>query len=345
MIATKQYKTRRKSLNITKVFLFKFVPILFLSLALCYLYLDRALPKKIKPANLTCLTAEQGYLTQGNIEFKNIYGIGLAYANHINETASDFNPTSDAPVFKKNTLSVIKTNSHVNIPTQAELLKAVDKLDPTISKTLKEKNTQLLALLDYEAELAFVLLEDIETKDLNDPAFIPKLGFLVSNDLSARGIAILGEGQDNRYDYWGASKSHPGFAPINGNVWIPNQHQANAIPCVTLQTYVNGELRQKENTDNLIYTPIEMIRFVHNKFPSSSMQKGDIILTGTPGGVILNVPRWKARLANLIGLDRFQKLAINQKEKNANKFLKTGSVVNISAQWLGHVNVKVIGPK
>ena len=220
---------------------------------------------------------------------------------------------------------------------------ALERIEPDISNTLNEKDMPLLALLDYEAELAFVLLEDIKTKDLMQTEFVPKIGFLVTNDLSARGMAILGEGQDNRYDYWGASKSHPGFAPINGRVWVPNQHQQNAIPCVTLETYVDGELRQHENTRNLVYTPTQMLRFVHKRFPGSTLNKGDIILTGTPGGVILNVPRWKARLATLLGLDRFQKLAINQKEKSAARYLKAGNEINITAQWLGDVHVAIVG--
>jgi hypothetical protein len=46
-----------------------------------------------------------------------------------------------------------------------------------------------------------------------------------------------------------------------------------------------------------------------------------MILTGTPGGITFNVSRWKARLANLVGLDRFEKRAISQKKKSAKNFL------------------------
>ena len=70
----------------------------------------------------------------------------------------------------------------------------------------------------------------------------------MANDLSARSIAILGEDQKNRYEYWGASKSYPGFTPISDHIWGPNNHLPDAIPCVTLQTLVDGELRQNENT-------------------------------------------------------------------------------------------------
>jgi 2-keto-4-pentenoate hydratase/2-oxohepta-3-ene-1,7-dioic acid hydratase in catechol pathway len=87
-----------------------------------------------------------------------------------------------------------------------------------------------------------------------------------------------------------------------------------------------------------------MLRFVHKRFPDSTLSKGDIILTGTPGGVILNVPRWKARLAKLLGLDRFQKLAINQREKSAVQYLKARNEIHVTAQWLGSINVTIVEP-
>ena len=317
--------------------------ILILFLAPCsvliLLYLDRGLEQEIQPANFTCLKPDQGYFSQQNIEYNNIYGIGLAYAKHINETASDFDADLDPPVFRKQTSSTTKSNSRVTIPTHNELLMAVESLEPGIGEILEDKEITLLPLLDYEAELAFVLLESITAKELENPSFIPKVGFLVANDLSARSIAILGEDQGNRYDYWGVSKSYSGFSPVSDRLWVPNTHVANAIPCITLQTYVDGKLRQNENTRNLIYTPTDMLRFIHKKYPAELMSKGDIVLTGTPSGVILNVPRWKARLAKIIGLDRFQKLAINQKESTAKKFIKVGSTVDISAEWLGDVSV------
>ena len=85
-----------------------------------------------------------------------------------------------------------------------------------------------------------------------------------------------------------------------------------------------------------------MLRFIQKKYSSTQMNKGDIILTGTPSGVILNVPRWKARLAKLIGLDRFQKLAINQKQSSAEKYLKADNVVNVSGEWLGNASVTIV---
>jgi hypothetical protein len=63
------------------------------------------------------------------------------------------------------------------------------------------------------------------------------------------------------------------------------------------------------------------------------------MLTGTPGGITFKIPRWKARLDNLVGLDRFEKLVISQKKKSAEKFLNVGSEVRVSAEWLGNVDI------
>jgi 2-keto-4-pentenoate hydratase/2-oxohepta-3-ene-1,7-dioic acid hydratase in catechol pathway len=319
----------------SKTFLVRSVSLLLLLLTLFYFYLDRGLSQEIQPATFTCLESDQGHFSDENIQYENIYGVGLVYAKHINETASDFDPSIGPPIFKKHSVSFVQGDSDVTIPTQSDLLSAAEQLEPGIGKALLDNDIELIALLDYEVELAFVLLENITAKDLENPAFAPKVGFLVTNDVSVRSIAILGEGQSNRYDYWGASKSFRGFTPVNGQIWVPNKHLPNGLPCVTLETHVDGDLRQKENTRNLIYTPKQMLDFIQKKYAFTSMNKGDVILTGTPGGVIFNIPRWKARLANLLQFDRFQKLAINQKESSAAKFLKAGNEVQVSAEWLG----------
>jgi 2-keto-4-pentenoate hydratase/2-oxohepta-3-ene-1,7-dioic acid hydratase in catechol pathway len=312
-----------------------------LSIGMFYLYLDRPLAEEILPANFQCLQSDQGRFAPQAIQVNDIFGIGLTYAKHINETASDFDSKISPPVFRKSRSSLTSNNSRVAIPTQAELLTSSNKIEPEIETKLEQKGIRLSPLIDYEAELAFVLLEDISAQDLTRSDFIPKIGFLVANDLSARSIAILGDGQKNRYDYWGASKGFSGFTPISNQVWIPKIQVSNGIPCIQLQTHVDGMIRQNENTNNLIYTPKDMLKFIQKRYPTSSLQKGDLILTGTPGGVILNVPRWKVRLAAIIGMDRFQKLSISQSKSNIDKFLKAGNDVRISAEWLGTINTTI----
>lgn len=320
---------------------------LFLGLLLPFslafgLYLNRGLPHEIKPATFQCLDLQEGKFMPYDTTPANIYGIGLAYARHINETASDFDPKGDPPVFIKASSSLTKNGSTVKIPTQPTLLQAVEQLEPGISDQVNQQVATLPALMDYEVELGFVLLEDIPAANLNDEQYAPKIGFFISNDLSARSLAVLGEGQANRYDYWGVSKSFAGFTPISEKVWVPNEFKANSIPCIMIETLVNGEVRQHQMTSDLIYTPLQMLQAIHRKYPNKPLQKGDLVLTGTPGGVAMSAPRWLVRLAGIVGMGRFEKLANVTKEEDIARFLKNGDKVVVKGAGLGSVEIEVV---
>ena len=308
-----------------------------------FIYLNRGLPDEIKPANFNCLSLEEGTFKDFDTLPSNIYGIGLSYAGHINETASDFDPDGDPPVFIKVNNSITKNGNKVKIPSRKRMLDALEQLEPGISETVNQKFKSLPALLDYEVELGFVLLENISEENLKDANYIPKIGFFIANDLSARSLAVLGEGQDNRYDYWGVSKSFLGFTPISEKVWIPNEFKANSIPCILIITEVNGELRQHQMTGDLIYTPLQMLQTIQRKYPNRQLQKGDIVLTGTPGGVVMSAPRWLVRMAGLIGMDRFEKLGnIISDEKKISEFLQDGDKVLVKGEELGSVEVNIL---
>ena len=143
-----------------------------------FIYLNRGLPDEIKPANFNCLSLEEGTFKDFDTLPSNIYGIGLAYAGHINETASDFDPDGDPPVFIKVNNSINKNGNKVKIPSRKRMLDALEQLEPGISETVNQKFKSLPALLDYEVELGFVLLENIPKENLKDANYIPKIGFL-----------------------------------------------------------------------------------------------------------------------------------------------------------------------
>jgi 2-keto-4-pentenoate hydratase/2-oxohepta-3-ene-1,7-dioic acid hydratase in catechol pathway len=302
-------------------------------------YLNRGLGQTIQAADFTCLGEDDGQFSEDHLAFNHIYGIGLAYAKHINETASSFDASIGPPVFQKASVSLTEAGSRVAIPTASDLVQAAEAIEPGIATQLQTQSIALTALLDYEVELAFVLLDDVSAEELKRADFIPKIGFLIANDVSARSVAILGEGQPNRFDYWGASKSFAGFTPNSGRIWVPSQQTQNGIPCVSLQTQVNGSVRQDESTANLIYRPKDMLHFIQQRYPQNSLKKGDLVLTGTPGGVIFNIPRWKVRLAEILGFDRFQKLSIAQRKSSAEAFLKPGNTVRVSGEWLGEASI------
>ena len=316
------------------------IVVLIALLALGY-YLLRPLPHKPVPADFHCYDTDQGsYVT---LEAPpQAFGIGLSYAAHIEETASKFDPNASPPIFRKHPRALVRTGAEVAMPGPAELIAAAEALEPGLAVRLQAVPGELSALLDYEVEMGFVLLEDVSPAALEDREFAPRLGFFIANDVSARTLAILGEGRPNRFDYWGVSKSFPGFMPVADRAWVPDETMPNGIPCVVIETTVNGELRQRQSTDDLIYTPVQMLRFIHAKFPDSRLEEGTLVLTGTPGGVALTTPRWLVRLGNLIGLSRFRKLAAKL-DGDTSRFLKPGDRVVTQGKGLGTVGITIGG--
>ncbi|MEM8605992.1 MAG: fumarylacetoacetate hydrolase family protein [Myxococcota bacterium] len=267
------------------------------------------------------------------------FGVGLTYAAHIEETASSFDSESSPPIFEKRPQSTVRTGAQVRLPTGTEMTAAVGALEPGLGNALIERFPNLDPLLDYEVEMGFVLLDDIDASSLDDPSFAPRLGFFIANDLSARSVQILGEGQGNRRAFWSASKSFPGFMPIADRAWVPEAPLPNGIPCLEIETLVNGEVVQRQSTTDMIYTPRQMLRFVREAFPDVPLDKGTVVLSGTPSGVAMTTPRWLVRLAGLLHLSRFQKHG--NKLEDAELFLKAGDRVVVRGQGLGKVNVTV----
>ena len=302
-------------------------------------YLFRPLRVKPAPADFHCYEPGQGAYVPLRTPPQS-FGIGLSYAGHIEETASRFDPDATPPVFAKRPSAAVRTGAEVRVPTSEELVEAADAFEPGLGARLRDDFPDLDPLLDYEVEMGFVLLEDIDPSRLDDPSFAPRLGFFIANDLSARSIAILGEGQARRYEYWGISKSLPGFMPIADRAWVPKEPKRNGIPCVEIELLVNGEVRQRQSTLNLIYTPIQMLGFVHAAFPDAPLTAGTLVLTGTPGGVAMTTPRWLVRAGNLVGLDRFKKLSAKL-GGDKSRFLGSGDTVTARGEGLGEVTITV----
>jgi 2-keto-4-pentenoate hydratase/2-oxohepta-3-ene-1,7-dioic acid hydratase in catechol pathway len=312
---------------------------LLLSLAALGYFLLRPLSPAPVPAEFQCYDLGQGAYVPLDAPSQ-AFGIGLSYAGHIEETASSFDPDAAPPVFVKSRTSLVRSGDKVPFPTPQVLIEGADSLEIGLGKTLRGDFPDLAPLLDYEVEMGLVLLEDIDPSRLDDPSFAPRLGFFIANDLSARSLGILGEGRANRHAYWGLSKSFPGFMPVGDKAWVPENPTPNGIPCVEIESLVNGEVRQHQSTADLIYTPAQMLRFIHGKFPEAPLLKGTIVLTGTPGGVAMRTPRWLVRASNLVGLSRFRKLA-TKLDGDTSRFLQVGDEVTVRGQGLGKVSVTI----
>ena len=126
--------------------------------------------------------------------------------------------------------------------------------------------------IDYEAELGVVI--DREARDVSvDDALDVVRGYLCGNDVSARTVQAA-DGQ------WTRGKSFDTFCPVGPRL-VPARElpdpQALAIRC-----RVNGELLQDGHTSQMAFSVADLVSLIS---ASTTLLPGDLILTGTPGGV------------------------------------------------------------
>lgn len=125
--------------------------------------------------------------------------------------------------------------------------------------------------VDYEVELAAVIgrtARAVDTSDARDYV----AGYTVHHDVSARD-AQFDDGQ------WFRGKSFDTFAPIgptlvSGDALNPND--------LAVELRVNGEVKQRSTTAEFIFDVDELVSYVSR---AMTLRPGDIISTGTPGGV------------------------------------------------------------
>lgn len=131
--------------------------------------------------------------------------------------------------------------------------------------------------LDYEVELALIVGKDCKNVDEKD-AMNAVFGYMVFNDVSARDI----QAQDKQF---GRAKGFDTFAPCGP--WITTADEIPDPQKLKLKTMVNGEQRQNSSTENMF---IKIPSIISKISKVMTLEKGDIISTGTPAGVMLNKP-------------------------------------------------------
>ncbi|HXV38395.1 MAG TPA: fumarylacetoacetate hydrolase family protein [Nitrosopumilaceae archaeon] len=131
--------------------------------------------------------------------------------------------------------------------------------------------------LDYEIELAIIIGKDcknITEQEAKNAVF----GYMILNDASARDV----QAKDKQFT---RAKGFDTFAPCGP--WITTADEISDPQNLKMITRVNGVVRQDSSTSNMflkIPTIVSMLSKV------MTLEKGDIISTGTPAGVMLNKP-------------------------------------------------------
>jgi acylpyruvate hydrolase len=174
-----------------------------------------------------------------------ILAVGLNYSAHAKETNAKL-PESPL-IFSKCATALIGPRQHIRLP------KISDKID-------------------YEGELAVIIGKHAVSVKA-DSAYEYVAGYSIMNDVTARDL-------QRREHQWVRSKGLDTFAPCGP--WLVTRDEIPDPNNLDIEVRVNGEVRQKSNTNDLIFKVSQLIEFISQDL---TLRPGDIITTGTPSGV------------------------------------------------------------
>ena len=130
---------------------------------------------------------------------------------------------------------------------------------------------------DWEVELAFVIGKRASYVDETE-ALDHLAGYALHNDVSERDHQMARGGQ------WIKGKSHDTFAPLGPFLATPDEVDRDA-GSLRMWLRVNGTVRQQSSTEQLIFGIAELVSHISEFM---TLLPGDVISTGTPGGVGLS---------------------------------------------------------
>ena len=176
---------------------------------------------------------------------KNCYAVGLNYRNHAEEAGMDI--PSVPMVFTKHTTCLVGPNSTIEMRSDH---------------------------VDYEAELVVVIGKS--GKDIQkDNAWDHVAGLCAGQDISDRTVQF-----SSNPPQFNLGKSFDTFGPMGPYLVSPDGLQDKES--LEIECKVNQEVRQKDNTNDLIFDVPSIISYLSEIV---TLNTGDIIFTGTPGGV------------------------------------------------------------
>lgn len=136
--------------------------------------------------------------------------------------------------------------------------------------------------VDYEIELAVVIGRSAKCVSA-EKAGEYIAGYTIANDISARSVTFkAGRVERKRDDFfdWLNGKWSDGFLPMGP--CLVTADEIGDSQNLEMELTVNGHVRQKANTKDMIYTVGEVVSFLSHIM---TLEAGDIIAMGTPEGV------------------------------------------------------------
>ncbi len=180
------------------------------------------------------------------------FGVSLNYADHIKETGLE--QPRYPTFFNKQNSCVIGLGSDIHKPKVSEKL-------------------------DYEGELGVVIGK--RCRHINrEQASSVIAGYTIVNDVSVRDWQM-------RSHTWTLGKSFDTHGPVGP--WIVTPDEIGDPHNLSIKTWVNDDIRQDFNTNNLIFDCYYLIEYLSQVM---TLEPGDIIATGTSSGVgVMMKPR------------------------------------------------------
>jgi acylpyruvate hydrolase len=157
--------------------------------------------------------------------------------------------------------------------------------------------------VDYEAELG-VIIGRRARQVSRQVALDYVAGYTIINDVSARDLQFS-DGQ------WLRAKSFDTFAPMGP--YVATRNTLGDADGLGIELRLNGKTMQKSNTRNLIFKVADLVSYISEVM---TLEVGDVIATGTPGGV---------------GFVR-----------NPQVFMKPGDIVEIEIEGIGLLRNSVV---
>ncbi|HZK06415.1 MAG TPA: fumarylacetoacetate hydrolase family protein [Actinomycetaceae bacterium] len=172
--------------------------------------------------------------------------VGLNYRNHIQEMGR---PLPDYPtLFTKFADTLIGPADHIVRPAET-------------------------AQFDWEAELTIVIGRRVR-RARGTEAETAIAGFTILNDITCRDWQF-------RTREWMQGKNWDSSTPV-GPVMVTPDELGGVRPALAISTEVDGQVMQSDNTGDLLFDPVALVEYVSTVI---RLNPGDLIATGTPGGV------------------------------------------------------------
>ncbi|RNB85377.1 FAA hydrolase family protein [Brevibacillus nitrificans] len=161
--------------------------------------------------------------------------------------------------------------------------------------------------LDYEAEFAFVIGKRARNVS-KEHALEYVVGYTIVNDVTYRDI-------QRRTIQWLQGKTVEGSAPMGP--WLVTGDELTNPSGLNIVLTVNEEERQRSNTANLVFPVDYLVEFLSNLM---TLEPGDVILTGTPGGVgVAREPQVFLRDGDVVRIEIDQIGALENRVKAINR--------------------------